>query len=65
MTIEQVKKEAAALSFEEQGELAAYLVHLRNREDPDYLPELQRRIKDTNRSHWLTPEEFEQRLDAQ
>jgi hypothetical protein len=65
MTVEQVKREAAALSFEEQGELAAYLVQLRNRRDPEYLPELQRRIEDTERSHWLTPDDLEKRLGAQ
>ena len=65
MTVEQVKREAATFSFEEQGELAAYLIQLRNRRDPEYLPELQRRIEDTGRSHWLTPDQFEKRLDAQ
>jgi hypothetical protein len=64
MTVEQVKKEAEALTFEEQGELAAYLVQLRNRRDPEYMREIQSRIEDPDRSHWLTPEEFEKRLDA-
>ena len=64
MTVEQVKREAATLSFVEQGELAAYLVQLRNRQDPEYLPEMHRRIQDTNRKHWLTPDEFEKRLGA-
>jgi hypothetical protein len=63
MSIEQLKKEAAALSFEEQGQLAAFLVQLRNRQDPEYLTEMGRRISDKDRSHWLTPEEFEKKLD--
>ena len=62
MTVEQVKKEAARLSYNEQGAVAAYLVQLRNRHDPDYLPQLQRKIEDTDRTHWLTPDEFEKRL---
>ena len=65
MRIEQVKREVATLSFEEQGELAAYLVQLRNRRDPEYLPEIRRRIENTGPSHWLTPDEFEKRLIAQ
>jgi hypothetical protein len=64
MTVEQVKREVATLSFKEQGELAAYLVHLRSRQDPEYLPGIRRRIQDSNRKHWLTPDEFEKRLDS-
>ena len=30
MTVEQVKQELASLSFDEQGQLTAYLVQLRN-----------------------------------
>jgi hypothetical protein len=41
MMVDQVKREAAELSVEEQGELTAYLVQLRNQRDPEYLPELQ------------------------
>jgi hypothetical protein len=65
MTIDQLKKEAASLSFEEKGQLAAYLVQLRNREDPSYVAEMRRRIEDKNPSHWLTPDQFEARLDAE
>jgi hypothetical protein len=65
MTVEQLKKEAEALSFEEKGQLVAYLMQLRNREDPEYRAEMRRRIEDKDPAHWLTPEEFESRLDAQ
>ena len=58
-------REVATLSFEEQGELAAYLVQLRNRRDPEYLPEIQRRIEDAGRGQWLSPDEFEKRVGAQ
>ena len=64
MSIEQLKKEAATLSFQQQGELAAYLVQLRNRQDPDYLREMQRRIEDKDQANWLTPVEFERKLDG-
>jgi hypothetical protein len=64
MSIEQLKKEAATLSFQQQGELAAYLVQLRNRQDPEYLREMQRRIEDKDRANWLTPAEFERKLNG-
>jgi hypothetical protein len=62
VTLEQLKKEAEALSFEEKGRLAAYLVQLRNREDPEHRKELQRRLEDHDSTHWLTPSDFEKRL---
>lgn len=65
MTVEQIKREASALTFEDQGKVAAYLIQLRNRRDATYLPRLQQKIEDADRSHWLTPDEFEKRLDAQ
>ena len=65
MTIEEIKKEAETLSFEQQGELAAFLVQLRNRRDPSYMAEINERIEDRERSHWLSPDEFERRLDAE
>jgi hypothetical protein len=52
VTFEQLKKEAETLSFDEKGRLAAYLIQLRNGENPDYLKEVQRRIHDRERSHW-------------
>ncbi len=64
MTLEQIKKEAEALSSPEKAHLAAYLIHLRNRQDPEYFPEIRQRVEDRDKSHWLTPDEFERRLDA-
>jgi hypothetical protein len=64
MTLEEMKKEARSLSFPEKAQLAAYLIHLRNSEDPEYLAEMRRRIEDPHKSHWLSPEEFERRLDS-
>jgi hypothetical protein len=65
VSIEELKKEAEALSFREQGELTAYLVQLRNRHDPEYMEELRRRVEDKNPAHWLTPDQFEAKLDAE
>jgi hypothetical protein len=35
MTLEQIKKEAEGLSFDEQGDLAAFIDRLRNQEAKD------------------------------
>lgn len=61
MTLEEIKKEAELLTFADQGKLAAFVVSLRNRQDPAYKAEIQRRLNDTNSSHWLTPDQFEAR----
>lgn len=64
MTIDQIKAQLAQLSFELQGELAAYLIQLRNAQDPDYKKTISERLDDKDPKHWLTPDEFERRLDA-
>jgi hypothetical protein len=63
MSVEELKRALAGLSAEEQKELSAFLFHLRHRADPAYQDTIQRRLTDKDPSHWLTPEQFEQRLD--
>ena len=63
MSVKELKKELAALSAQEQTELAAFLFHLRHKSDPEYQATVRRRMDDKDPSHWLTPEEFEKRLD--
>jgi asparagine synthetase B (glutamine-hydrolysing) len=63
MSLEQLKSAVASLSSQEQTELIAYALQLRYAGDPDYLHEVTDRLNDSNKSHWLTPEEFERRLD--
>jgi len=58
-----LKRELAALSTTEQAEVAAFLFQLRRRQDTDYQATLRRRIDDKDPSHWLTPDEFERRLN--
>jgi hypothetical protein len=60
--MQQIKKQVAALSVERQGELAAYLVHLRNQRNPQLRRAVKQRLADANRQRWLTPDEFEKRL---
>jgi hypothetical protein len=63
MSVEEIKKGLASLSESEQREVTAFLFHLRHLHDPDYREAVSERLSDTEKSHWLTPEEFEQRLD--
>jgi hypothetical protein len=63
MSLEQLKREVASLSSQEQTELISYALELRHAGDPEYRREVTDRLNDSDRSHWLTPEEFERRLD--
>ena len=64
MSVEQLKQQLVALSPAEQQEVTAFLFHLRHAADPDYQEAVQRRLADADRSHWLTPDEFEKRLGS-
>jgi asparagine synthetase B (glutamine-hydrolysing) len=63
MSVEQIKSSLALLSPTEQSEVSAFLFHLRHASDPDYQERVASRLSDKDRSHWLTPEEFERQLD--
>ena len=65
MNIDDLKLEVARLSGEEQAQLIGYLVQLRYARDPAYRNETTQRLNDQDKSHWLTPEEFERSLDQQ
>jgi hypothetical protein len=63
MSIEQLKREVTTLSDREQAELIRYTLQLRHEHDAEYRREVTERLNDREKSHWLTPEEFEHRLD--
>ena len=63
MSVMDLKKELVALSTAEQAEVAAFLFQLRRKNDTDYQATIRRRLDDKESSHWLTPEEFERRLN--
>jgi hypothetical protein len=52
-----------SLSETEQREVTAFLFHLRHAHDPEYQNTVSGRLSDTDKSHWLSPDEFEKRLD--
>ena len=63
MSFEEIKREVALLNEWQQAELISYALHLRYAHDADYHREVTHRLNDADKSHWLTPDEFEQRLD--
>jgi hypothetical protein len=63
MSAEELKRALTTLSAGEQNEVSAFLFHLQHRADPAYQGTVESRISDKDPSHWLTPEEFEKRLD--
>ena len=62
MSFEQLKNEVARLNGEEQSRLISYTLQLRHEQDADYRREVTDRLNDQDKSHWLTPDEFERRL---
>ena len=63
MSVEDLKRALTTLSPSEQSEVSAFLFHLRHRADAAYQKTVEGRTIDKDSSHWLTPEEFEKRLD--
>jgi len=63
MSLEQLKREVASLTSLEQADLISYTLKLRYDNDVTYHQEVNDRLNDLDKSHWLTPEEFERRLN--
>jgi hypothetical protein len=62
VSFEQLKQAVTALSDREQAELIRYTLQLRHAHDAEYRREVTARLDDPDKSHWLTPDEFERRL---
>jgi hypothetical protein len=63
MSFEQLKREVALLTGEEQAKLISYTLQLRYANDAGYHREVTDRLNEGDKSRWLTPDEFERRLD--
>ncbi len=63
MSFEQIKHEVALLDEQQQADLISYTLQLRYAHDASYHHEVTDRLNDTDKSHWLTPDEFERRLN--
>jgi hypothetical protein len=64
MSVQELKDQIAALPLEAQNELMAFMFHIRHREDSPYASAVAKRIEDKDSRNWLTPDEFEDRLDG-
>jgi hypothetical protein len=64
MSLEEIKSGIAGLNASQLNEVTAFLFHVRHANDDVYAGEINRRIEDRDSTHWLTPEEFEKRLDC-
>lgn len=53
----------ALLNEQQQVDLISYTLQLRYAHDADHRREVTDRLNDADKSHWLTPDEFERRLD--
>jgi hypothetical protein len=62
MSIEAIKQELAELDADGRRQIIAFLVSINQRENPEYRTKMARKIDDNDPSHWLTLEEFEQKL---
>jgi hypothetical protein len=65
MSVEEIKKSLTTLSAAQRSEVTAFLFHLRRAADPEYQSRLDFVLADKTPEHWVTPEEFEKRLDGQ
>lgn len=63
MSIQELKEQLVTLPRKEQDEVIAFLFHLRQECEPDLAAAVSRRSNDKDPAHWITPDEFERRLD--
>jgi hypothetical protein len=63
MSVEEIKRGIVSLSTAQQSEVSASLFHLHRAADAEYQQRVETRLSDRDPAHWLTPEEFEQKLD--
>ena len=63
MTLEEIISSLEALDPAERGKILALLLRRRLLEDPSYRADVDRRSVDGDSSHWLKPEQFEERLE--
>jgi hypothetical protein len=63
MSLENLKREAAALDDQSRKELVAFLVALREQQWHAHARSVAHKLDDPDASRWLTLEEFQTRLD--
>jgi hypothetical protein len=64
MSMAELMRVVADLPAEQQRELAAFLLHLRVQQDPEWRAKMARRIDDGDPSHWTSLEDWKKELAA-
>ena len=63
MSLDTLKREAAALDEKSRKELVAFLISLREKQWAAEVQAMAKKLDDPDQSRWLTPEEFKTRLE--
>ncbi|MEO7317624.1 MAG: hypothetical protein ABIZ56_01410 [Chthoniobacteraceae bacterium] len=63
MSLDALKREAAALDEKSRKELVAFLISLREKQWAEEVQAMAKKLDDPDQSRWLTPEQFKTRLD--
>ena len=63
MSLESLKTEAAGLDEQSRKELVSFLISLRGKHRAERARRMAAIMDDDDPGRWLTPEEFQQRLD--
>jgi hypothetical protein len=64
MKMVELMKEVAGLPLQQQNELAAYLLHLRLAQDPQWHAEMARRLDSKSPESWLSLDDWKKELDS-
>ena len=64
MSVKEIKSEIEALHLEDRRHLAAFLVALRHKDMAEYRSSIARKIDDTSPEHWLSLEDYDQRISS-
>lgn len=62
MSMAELMSVVASLPAEQQRELAAFLLHLRIKQNPEWRADMGRRIDDHDPSHWTSLEDWKKEL---
>ncbi len=63
MTIAEIKKEVTELGDQEQREVLAHLVHIRQMKDPEYLDRITNLLDDKGSKNWVSLDDFNKEME--
>jgi hypothetical protein len=61
VSLEEIKSQVTAMSEDQQDQLAAYLVHLRHRRDPQIRKDITARIENHDPQQWVSLDELREK----